>query len=94
MRTDDPKNKIDLEKNPKGTELKVALQREREKTVATYRYQATKVTQRFLYATERIQKNASCLSLKRLITELQCGIKMSKTKLYYLFLAVMWWLLE
>jgi hypothetical protein len=31
MRTDDPKNKIDLEKNPKGTELKVALQREREK---------------------------------------------------------------
>ena len=33
MITDNPlKSKIDLEKNPKGTELKVALQREREKS--------------------------------------------------------------
>ena len=33
MITDNPlKSKIDLEKNPKETELKVALQREREKS--------------------------------------------------------------
>nr|UVX74848.1 MAG: hypothetical protein [Bacteriophage sp.] len=81
MITDNPlKSKIDLEKNPKGTELKVALQREREKSGRYVSIPGDKSHTKILSVTEKIQKNGFCLSSKRLITELQCGIRYGLNK--------------